>query len=85
MWWVSSDWLRRHTWLAKKEVAWKLGKTLTRRQVGFSVENDDKGIPQQVGRKDLEVIGEREKVKGIQSARREDRVITRHAALHWLS
>lgn len=62
-----------------------MGKTLTRRQVGFSVENDDKGIPQQVGRKDLEVTGEREKVKGIQRARREDRVITRHAALHWLS
>lgn len=62
-----------------------MGKTLTTRQVGFSVENDDKGLPRQVGRKDLEVTGEREKAKGIQSTRREDRVITRHAALHWLS
>ena len=62
-----------------------MGKTLTTRQVGFSVENDDKGLPRQVGRKDLEVTGEREKAKGIHSARREDRGITRHAALHWLS
>lgn len=64
-------------------MAWKLDKT--RRQVGFSVENDDKGIPQQVERKDFQMTREREKAKGTQSARREDRVITTHAALHWLS
>lgn len=62
-----------------------MGKTLTRRQVGFSVENDDKGVPRQVGRKDLQVAWERENAKGMLSARREDRIITRHAGLCWLS